>query len=693
MIINKIIIQNFGSHQDTCVDLTQADTTPIVGDNGSGKTTIIESVPACLFGIWPSRGNLVEGVTEGFTGNSYLAIEFEINGDNYVAERKCRKTANGFSQDAYLSKGTMHIAGPKISDFDLAVEQIIGDPKVFFASVFSAQNKFGDIVDCKPADRKRILAALLDLERLQLNAERWGVLQKDTRNTLDSTMAKVESVSSLKSDILDGLPTEVINELKGTTDPLRYLISKKESLEFKIEEQKSKVTRSQNSLKPLNDGLSKMYELTLDYQTLKAQKEDIQCDIEKADLLIAENRDLANNLPNLQKKQSDRESILNHNLSVENENKTIQASKTKSQIVIANYVTESQKRNTLLRQCDILESDNFNHTPCKSCDFLSDANKAKEDVKNIQLISDKAVEHHKEVMDQKVIPLNTVPPDHSESIIEASKADGRINELYAHQKALIDKLSDVETQLNATPPPDERGLNEKRENIRSIEAQIENTQQLIESMSLDVRKIESIYTTIKERMEQNKRIEEQIIEDASKIKSLEHSEKIYTYLKNAFGKDGIQAYLIDSAIPRLQDISDELMSVATDGKMTLLFKTEKVLKSGGTSESLVILCDDGTKTMEISKYSGGEKNIIKTVIRLTLTIFKSETTGSKLETLVLDEVFDALDDDNAHKIVLLLGSVKKRFKKIIFVSHNNSILTDFPNKLFVEKREKVSCVA
>ncbi len=167
---------------------------------------------------------------------------------------------------------------------------------------------------------------------------------------------------------------------------------------------------------------------------------------------------------------------------------------------------------------------------------------------------------------------------------------------------------------------------------------------------------------------------------------------MYTYLKTTFCRKGIQALLIDSAIPQLQTISDELLQIATSGRMQIDFSTQKELKSGGTSESLEILCTDEKGTRDIAHFSGGEQNILRSIIRLTLAIFQSQRSNMNLQTLIIDEAFDALDSENSGNLLKVLEKVRTFFQKVVFVSHNEEMLTDFPNKLILSKKDGVTHV-
>ena len=56
MRINAIRLQNFRQHADTSITF-DSGLTGIIGDNGTGKTTILEAIAWALYGMPAVRGN------------------------------------------------------------------------------------------------------------------------------------------------------------------------------------------------------------------------------------------------------------------------------------------------------------------------------------------------------------------------------------------------------------------------------------------------------------------------------------------------------------------------------------------------------------------------------------------------------------------------------------------------------------
>ncbi len=87
-MINSIELGNFLSHSDTQLNFDNG-VTIFVGDNGAGKSSIIDAITFALFGKH-TRGEK-KGIVKRGTNQSYVKLNFNIAGKQYQAERKYDK--------------------------------------------------------------------------------------------------------------------------------------------------------------------------------------------------------------------------------------------------------------------------------------------------------------------------------------------------------------------------------------------------------------------------------------------------------------------------------------------------------------------------------------------------------------------------------------------------------------------------
>ena len=81
---------------------------------------------------------------------------------------------------------------------------------------------------------------------------------------------------------------------------------------------------------------------------------------------------------------------------------------------------------------------------------------------------------------------------------------------------------------------------------------------------------------------------------------------IYESLDEAFGKDGIQALIIESAVPQIESEANALLARLTDNRIQISIESLRDLKTGGTRETLDIKIADELGERPYHLYSGGE---------------------------------------------------------------------------------------
>ncbi len=159
----------------------------------------------------------------------------------------------------------------------------------------------------------------------------------------------------------------------------------------------------------------------------------------------------------------------------------------------------------------------------------------------------------------------------------------------------------------------------------------------------------------------------------------------YQVVATALGKDGIQALLIEDAIPEIEDEANSLLSRLTDNQAQLSIESLRDLKSGGTKETLEIKISDGIGIRPYEMFSGGEAFRIDFALRIALSKLLARRAGNALQTLIIDEGFGSQDEEGLSAIIEALHSIREDFEKIIIVSHVPGMKDQFPVHFIVQK--------
>jgi DNA repair protein SbcC/Rad50 len=175
-------------------------------------------------------------------------------------------------------------------------------------------------------------------------------------------------------------------------------------------------------------------------------------------------------------------------------------------------------------------------------------------------------------------------------------------------------------------------------------------------------------------------------ESLARQDALRREQSIYGDLAYAFGRRGVQAMIIETAIPEIEEEANRILGRMTDGRMHVKFETQRDVRSGlGTIETLDIKISDELGTRSYEMFSGGEGFRVNFAIRIALSRLLAHRAGTRLQTLVVDEGFGSQDQDGRERMVEALQAIEAEFEKILVITHLDDLRERFPVRIEVSK--------
>jgi len=159
----------------------------------------------------------------------------------------------------------------------------------------------------------------------------------------------------------------------------------------------------------------------------------------------------------------------------------------------------------------------------------------------------------------------------------------------------------------------------------------------------------------------------------------------YEELSKAFGRNGIQALIIENALPEIEAEANVLLGRMTGGQLAVRLKTQRELRAGGQAETLEIEISDGLGPRRYELYSGGEAFRVNFAIRIALSKLLARRAGARLETLVIDEGFGSQDQQGREGLLEAIQSTQDDFAKVLIITHIDELKEAFPNRIEVTK--------
>jgi exonuclease SbcC len=271
----------------------------------------------------------------------------------------------------------------------------------------------------------------------------------------------------------------------------------------------------------------------------------------------------------------------------------------------------------------------------------------------------------------------------------------------ARQKELdiaLTALPDVQAALEAAHLRQERiqkALLEDQEAVEQLGAEIAQLTVLVQEQQVRQQEVNHLRTAERvahERLTiaqqelevlENQRMRKAELELRGEQKR--HEEAMYKELREAFGKKGVPAMIIEAAIPELEAGANRLLARMTDGRMNLFLTTQREKVTGGMAETLEIQIADELGTRSYELYSGGEAFRINFALRVALSQMLARRAGAHLRTLFLDEGFGTQDEDGRNKLVEAITAIQDDFDLILVITHIDELRDSFPVHVVVEK--------
>ena len=166
---------------------------------------------------------------------------------------------------------------------------------------------------------------------------------------------------------------------------------------------------------------------------------------------------------------------------------------------------------------------------------------------------------------------------------------------------------------------------------------------------------------------------------------LAHEAQLYRELRRAFGRDGVPALIIESAIPELEAVANDLLLRMTDGRLSLRLETTRERRRGGEIETLDIRIADEFGLRDYELFSGGEAFRINFALRIALSRLLARRAGAQLRALFIDEGFGTQDAAGRERLVEAIAAIQDDFDLILVITHIEELRDRFPVQILVER--------
>ncbi|MCI0829972.1 MAG: hypothetical protein J4N67_07515, partial [Chloroflexi bacterium] len=228
--------------------------------------------------------------------------------------------------------------------------------------------------------------------------------------------------------------------------------------------------------------------------------------------------------------------------------------------------------------------------------------------------------------------------------------------------------------------------------LAALESDFTQAEQLERELGVKIQQSIERQGYLRNQVERQESLGQEMIAESARLTALRDEQSIYQELATAFGRQGVQAMLIETVVPRLEDETNALLGRMTDNRMNVKLETQRERASGQGEprETLEIMVSDELGPRSYEMYSGGEAFQVNLALRIALSKVLAQRMGAPLPTLFIDEGFGTQDAVGRERILDVISAIGNDFEKVLVITHLDDLKDAFPVRIEVRKDESGS---
>ncbi|MBM3224584.1 MAG: SMC family ATPase, partial [Candidatus Tectomicrobia bacterium] len=251
MIPLSLRLRNFMSYGEdaTPLDFSRFSTACLTGDNGHGKSTLLDAITWALWG--ETRAKSLDDIVRLGQDEAEVEFIFDLENDRYrVLRKRSLKTRQSALELQGFDAATQRyrpLSGTSIRETEAKIVQLLHmNYDTFINSVFVLQGRADEFTTRRPGERKRILADILGLsvyDALETRA-------RAHRNEMDQEVKTLlQRLAELQEDVArkDELATAVTTHQETLTQLQAELLTAQQHLEQLRQRQSTLELQSQRA--------------------------------------------------------------------------------------------------------------------------------------------------------------------------------------------------------------------------------------------------------------------------------------------------------------------------------------------------------------------------------------------------------------------------------------------------------------
>lgn len=639
----KIKAKNFLSYKDLELDLDKRGLILVEGknltnsaflSNGSAKSSLLSTVTYALYGK-TEKGQTADEVVNNKVGkDTSVKLYFDVDEQAYRIERYRKDKKN--KNQVKLFKGNDEIKTNSAKETNQRILDLFGiDYSAYINSISIGQGSETSFSDATDKQKKEILE---NVANIAIYARAQEVAKQKVTDT-QTKLAEYKNLLANYESEKDKFETLKQSEQDKYDNAMSYYSSAQELLNEA--EGKYKDLVEQANLDTLND---------------------------QRDKLLHERESIKYLIDNKEPKQT---FTLDTS---EYENKISEL-----QVILNKFSAEKMSKENEVNNLKVSYNSFNTATVCPTCGSPLDPTHALNEQEKII----NQVAKIKEYIIQLEGGINMTNKKINEAKQELQDKQTEFNEFVADRDREYDNIVSVNQKAYFDK---QQEVNNIQSQIDKVNNDIQNAYNTMEHYRWDLEKREQPNPPYDYKEELDK-LEKDNKENMENVDKLTDDMLEYEQVVKMYSNSGVRSIVLDNITPYLNEQANKYLAILAGSTIQINLTTQKENKDGSVSDKFEVEVYNASGGSDYKSASAGERKRIDLAISFALQDLVIKQNNTSVNLLMLDEVFENLDEVANENVITLLEEKAKEVDSIFVITHNEQLKGLFSNKVTVVKEQ------
>lgn len=255
---------------------------------------------------------------------------------------------------------------------------------------------------------------------------------------------------------------------------------------------------------------------------------------------------------------------------------------------------------------------------------------------------------------------------------------------YLSQKEEYNQAEDKAQQVKAIVEQEQASAKESLNKLNRLNSQKEKINAQMRQATLALQQAQQRLSKYQEAQVELSRLDKQVIDKPKELSTdyrrqlIEAQDKVnqaqnkiseLKKLSEIYSDRGVKAQALNKVVPFLNDHLAKTLDILTGGEIQASISSQTTTKTGKANNKIDLSVNTPKAKKTYQELSSGEKRRVGISLNIAfMEYLQTQIGGSNL--IVLDELFDNLDQQGIDEVVELLGKISNNDMVVLVISHN-----------------------